>query len=601
MKQFNLFPYILIPFFFISFHFMQASEKNLIDIEWPSQWNAFGPINRTITPPDFEKLTEIPSSMTLGGKSFSPIIAKAENRTINFTNLFYGDKNEPEINVREQVILMAEITLNESGTLTGGVAADWWMSLYIDGKLVVSTMEGGNKTGKYSFTNHPFSVDLDKGKHIITAHIRSGSHGWKFLSDAGSQAARDELYLAEQERNKQAELMAKRESKILENSRLKVAIFGSSVAHGYGADDMHGWANRLGNILKDKNWEYVNKSVGGDKTSLLLARIDTDLLPEKPDIAIIGLSLANEGILGANPDKIYKTYVHNMKKLVQIFRKNGIIPIISNCYPHGGYNKDHYEYVKKFNEELSTWPVYSIDLMGSIDNGEGQWVSEYVKDPAHPNTAGHDEMTRSVPTTLFDSLISDDLTPINPSEEWNNLSTQRISKLACKADRTLHSHTFGFECRINTKLNKTIPIAETENLKLTYDPTGKIVLSFQNSILLEQVIDKNPESEHKIAVSYSYARREILLSINGETKTAKTERQETNEFNLILEGEKQIQFRNAFWYYSSLSKESIGRVFNSNKIPWSSLALYSPLNDRIFAKRIPLLNEAPTELGFIAE
>ena len=81
-----------------------------------------------------------------------------------------------------------------------------------------------------------------------------------------------------------------------------LAVFGSSVAAGGGDDEHGGYAGRLRTVLEARGWRVVNVSRGGDNTVTIAPRFQAELLPQKPGYVLIGLSLANEGLVGAVDD-----------------------------------------------------------------------------------------------------------------------------------------------------------------------------------------------------------------------------------------------------------------------------------------------------------
>jgi hypothetical protein len=347
----------------------------------------------------------------------------------------------------------------------------------------------------------------------------------------------------------------------------------------------------------------VNKSIGGDKTSFLLARIDRDLLSEDPDVVIIGLSLANEGIKGKNKSQVYRSYVKNMKKLIQICRKNDIIPVISNCYPNDDYSEEEYAYVNKFNEELSTWPVYSIDLMGAMDNGVGKWVDGYQTDAGHPNDIGHEEMTRAVPHSVFDGLIGSEYLDIKPTKVWTSaIEIGDLDWLTAVADRELHSNTIGFEVKLNQLPMEDNTIAKLGKWNIVASKKGKIYVSDKNKMLIQPLnMAKNDAGSWvaKVSLGYSYVRKELSLCINDQISKCMTTHEDIRFYKLGLNMGSDLSFRNAFWYYSSLPFYSITSIFESGRISKSSLALFAPLDDGVVVDDVPFLNLAPTELGFV--
>lgn len=93
-----------------------------------------------------------------------------------------------------------------------------------------------------------------------------------------------------------------------------IAVLGSSVAAGWVTsrdakhDMANGYAQRLGRLLGPRGFKVVNVSVPGDTTEKVLARLDKDLFPIKPDFVLIALSLENEGIQG------YRSRVHDPRQ-----------------------------------------------------------------------------------------------------------------------------------------------------------------------------------------------------------------------------------------------------------------------------------------------
>ena len=112
----------------------------------------------------------------------------------------------------------------------------------------------------------------------------------------------------------------------------KILVFGSSVAYGYGSPTFNGWARRLAAALAPRGYTMVNKSIGGNKTTDLIGRFYADVVPENPGIVILGLSLANEGLLGIYKEAVYTQYITNMRRLVAMCREMGYKVIVTGVY-----------------------------------------------------------------------------------------------------------------------------------------------------------------------------------------------------------------------------------------------------------------------------
>lgn len=173
----------------------------------------------------------------------------------------------------------------------------------------------------------------------------------------------------------------------------KIAIFGSSVAKGSGdTTGTGGYAGLIKTMLEQRGWTVVNVSRGGDNTVKILPRFEKELLPEKPDYVIIGLSLGNEGISSfskLNRERVYERFRSGMLHLINLCRNNGMTPVVVNCYARNDFGEDQYEAIRRMNMQINSWEVPSINALGAIDNGNGKWADGYWHDKSHPNEKGH--------------------------------------------------------------------------------------------------------------------------------------------------------------------------------------------------------------------
>jgi len=254
---------------------------------------------------------------------------------------------------------------------------------------------------------------------------------------------------------------------------MKLVIFGSSVARGAGATNDYGWAAMLKAKLEKGDWTVVNKSVGGDTTTKLAARFECDLLSEEPDMVILALSLGNEGIMG-DSTAVYRQYVRNMRKLVQRCRRHRIIPIVSNCYPNGNYEKEHYDCLRRFNETLNTWSVAGLDFLGAIDDGYGRWPDGTWTDAGHPNSLGHEEMFHAIPLSLFDNLI-DEYYPLPETGKGGVQCGGSPADTPClryAPDSSMHSFSLVFSVRPLETPPPGAVIAAVDGCRVVMGPNG---------------------------------------------------------------------------------------------------------------------------------
>ncbi|MDR0547690.1 MAG: SusF/SusE family outer membrane protein, partial [Dysgonamonadaceae bacterium] len=173
-----------------------------------------------------------------------------------------------------------------------------------------------------------------------------------------------------------------------------LAIMGSSVPSGSGADAGKGYAQLAQQYLENdavRSWNVSNISIGGNNTTDVINRWDNDFLPSCSRYIYYGLSLGNEGI-HERGQTAFDSYRDNMQLLINRARDAGKLPLMGNNYPRGDFNATDYAFVKQLNLLIHEWDVPSVNLLGAIDNGAGQWADGYIADNSHPNTAGHAEM-----------------------------------------------------------------------------------------------------------------------------------------------------------------------------------------------------------------
>ena len=186
---------------------------------------------------------------------------------------------------------------------------------------------------------------------------------------------------------------------------LKVLVLGSSVAMGCSAWLLNGWANQLGLTLKEKfGHQLINRSQLGANVSSTIERFASVVVPEKPDLVIISLSLGNEGLAYCRPHDrraVQRRYESGLQQLIKMTQDLGAIPVIGGLYPHGDYNPEHNWLLRDTHHRMLRWGVSILDWLDVLDDGDGGWKSEISLDVAHPNTAGHKLMFEVIDLDIF--------------------------------------------------------------------------------------------------------------------------------------------------------------------------------------------------------
>ena len=190
----------------------------------------------------------------------------------------------------------------------------------------------------------------------------------------------------------------------------EIVFMGSSVARGQGAPNDRGYAYLTNETLQRRAtqgdglaYRYANVSVGGNRTTDVLARYDRDLLAECGGYVVYGLSLANEGIRSGG-QATYDQFRDNLALLVDKALADGYQPVVVSNYARGDYDAGDYAFIRRINIEIAQWDAPSVNVLGALDDGTGRWPQGFAADNGHPNAAGHAEFAASFVPSLFDAL-----------------------------------------------------------------------------------------------------------------------------------------------------------------------------------------------------
>ena len=304
------------------------------------------------------------------------------------------------------------------------------------------------------------------------------------------------------------------------NQKINLTFFGSSVCNGSNAESKHGYAWQFynNNVIDTTKYKYFNVSTGGDNTIKIekFDRLTDKLYPTKPDFVVIGLSLSNEGIRNEvdnnGREQILEQFRSRLLSLADSLNKQGIKPVIVNCYAHSDFTKEEYMFTKKMNRIINTWKYPSINVLGTIDDWEGRWVEGYVSNAGHPNTLGHQEMSYAIVPSLFDAMQKLKKTP---SYDWNQSyctlknDEQYEKPLSLEIKNTVHSFTLSF--RFKKTDNGSIAGFTSKDLKHEITIDNKKLYYKNLSIILPDSLNNWTH----IVLSHSYANQKTMFIVNG--------------------------------------------------------------------------------------
>jgi lysophospholipase L1-like esterase len=245
---------------------------------------------------------------------------------------------------------------------------------------------------------------------------------------------------------------------------LKVLVLGSSVAMGCSAWLLNGWANQLGLTLKEKfGHQLINRSQLGANVSSTIERFASVVVPEKPDLVIISLSLGNEGLAYCRPHDrraVQRRYESGLQQLIKMTQDLGAIPVIGGLYPNGDYNPEHNWLLRDTHHRMLRWGVPILDWLDALDDGDGGWKSGISLDIAHPNTAGHKLMFEAINLDIFQV------------DRERRSQEQAVKSHSSTSEISIYGDKYGFQVFANPEA-QTLRIINNSEYAYNITPTWK--------------------------------------------------------------------------------------------------------------------------------
>ncbi len=353
----------------------------------------------------------------------------------------------------------------------------------------------------------------------------------------------------------------------------RIVVFGSSVAAGWVTsrheqyDMQNGYAYRLRRYLND--CDVIVNCVPGDNTRSSLRRIQQDLLDLKPDYALIGLAMANEGLGRAPVDSVTAHYREGLRKIIGLCRENGIEPIVGLCYPNDGFDEDDYAAVRAMNIEIAQWDVPTINFLGALDDGQGHFPEGTTFEGDHPDDVGHEEMSYAIEPRMFRVSPAWNKRALNPAmgKEYMNVQTD----FSYTPGRMMHSFTFTFDCAVESGVHEALIEGVQGFMLLTFD---RSVLNIQwNDERYTESISSGPL---RITISQYYLDERIEVYMNG--RKVRTIRARTEPLAFTLRAGEGIRYASVGVYRSAMNRDEIGAlcegiVLNGSLCVWSNFVL----------------------------
>jgi len=365
---------------------------------------------------------------------------------------------------------------------------------------------------------------------------------------------------------------------------LKIVYLGSSVPSGTGASKNFGYTSMYSQLLKKRDangigkpWTTVNKSIGGDNTERIMARWQRDLVPQKAKYVVIALSLGNEGIHEFGKPK-FEQFKTNMTKMISIARDSGYVPVIANCYTRNDFNEADYNYVKQLNLWINALNVPSINLLGAVDDGTGKWATNYWSDGAHPNDAGHAEMSYAIVPSLFDALANGKSQPKFIDASYLNWDKKQHKLLHFKPDNALHAFTTAITIKTDVK-GQVLKLTESTGNTINISINSKGLLEYKSAKAqtIKGITKIDDGKWHKIILTHYYARGETILYCDSIQQGNTSEKLSIQDLYLGDTKGKGVMAKDWLFYRSGMNLSEV-KALSDNTFLKSSLELYAPLD-----------------------
>ncbi len=185
---------------------------------------------------------------------------------------------------------------------------------------------------------------------------------------------------------------------------MKILFFGDSITESgrdlldpadLGAGYVKIAAGKLRLLYPEMSLQFVNRGVGGDRTADLLARVQTDVIDEKPDVVVLGVGVNDvwhRFLFGQEVTE--EEFEDHYGKLVSAVKETGAKLILLQPFMLNMEDKQRMRpYLKKFNDIISSIAArekITLIPLDEIFTGLTQDIdpSQFTVDGVHPTHRG---------------------------------------------------------------------------------------------------------------------------------------------------------------------------------------------------------------------
>lgn len=185
--------------------------------------------------------------------------------------------------------------------------------------------------------------------------------------------------------------------------RPRVVFLGDSITDNW----------RLNEYFPDR--DFVNRGIGGQVTSQMLARMKADVLDLKPAVMLV-LAGTNDISRGT----ALSTIEGNLTMIADLAQAHGVKPVFASLLPVSNYHKDKTPQFERTRERpltairaLNEWierfcrerGYVHVDYYSAVVDAAGQLKSDLADDGLHPNAAGYRLMASAALAGIEKALV----------------------------------------------------------------------------------------------------------------------------------------------------------------------------------------------------
>jgi len=172
-----------------------------------------------------------------------------------------------------------------------------------------------------------------------------------------------------------------------EERRQMCVLYGASITKGLNADSLL------------PGFKIINRGVGGQSGTQLLARFSSDVLQLEPGKVLVKICAGNFG-----PSADSRMIWDEFETMLLAAQSRGIEPIVSTMVPvtrraeeHEGYSIS--DQVRKFNDRAKEFARQHgfklVDYYAATADREGFLPDDVARDAIHPNARGYEKMAEA--------------------------------------------------------------------------------------------------------------------------------------------------------------------------------------------------------------